>query len=74
MVQNSDLNDELEKPSDTKHEFFEVLATELDTAAEFATGDQVFLDPGEALRVRFVIHATYEGWTWFIAIIDLDAR
>jgi len=66
MVQNSDIDDE--KPSDTKHEFVAVLPTELDTAAEFATGDEVPLDPGEALRVRLVIHATY-GWTWFTVVM-----
>lgn len=43
-----------EKPATGTRIFIAV--KDVDTAAALASGEQGVLDPGEALRVRFVIH------------------
>lgn len=46
-----------EKAAASNHVFIAV--KDVDTAAELASGEQGVLDPGEALRVRFVVRESH---------------
>ncbi|TFK33346.1 MFS general substrate transporter [Crucibulum laeve] len=53
MGAGSEASDSDEKHGSNKlHDFVSVSAREIDTAAEFASGDQEVIDPAEALRIR----------------------
>lgn len=44
----------VEKNVNEKHQHVEVSATEVDTGASLVYGEHGVLDPGEALRIRYV--------------------